>query len=713
MEDMAAWFAFFDYGTYTLVGSGEPERLIAVNISRNLLDFLGVKPELGRGFNEDEAKWHGPPAVILTHALWEKRFASDPHVIGRSIDLNDISTRIVGVLPASFDFGAVFTPGSRIDMLVPFPLSPETDRWGNTLAVLGRLKPNATVSQAQADFDVVNEQIRRAHPDRWSFGAKITPLQEYLTGRFRRGLLLLMGAVGMVLLVGCANLSNLMLSRAASRRKEVAIRSALGANRGRLARQMLTESLLLAIIGAVLGVGCAFAGIRLLSTLQGIDVPLLRTVRIDGAALLFAALATVGTGVLFGLIPALQVSGHHDADSLKDAGRGLIEGRRTAWVRRMLVISEVSMACVLLVCAGLLLRSFLRVLDVDLGFQPQRLASWRIDTGQKYSSPTQQDILYDRLARAVEALPGVQSAGITDALPLSRDRSWAAWARGTTYRTGQAPLAHPRLVDWRYLKTMRIPLIAGREFDARDTSNSENVIIVNQKMARTLWPGRNPVGQIAFVNGERRVVGVVGNVRHQALEEEGGLEVYLPITQSHDASVELVVRTSLPPRSVAKAIGARIRSIDPDLPTTEFHEVTELVERAVSPRRMIMILLGAFAIGALLLASIGIYGVVSYTVGRRTQEIGIRMALGASALTVRRQVITQTVTLVSTGVVTGIAAALVTARVMASLLYHLAPADPATLIGTVLLLLGVAVLAAWWPAVRASAVDPMSALRIE
>jgi putative ABC transport system permease protein len=713
MEDLAAWFAFFDYASYDLVGIGEPERLVGVDVAQNFLGFLGIQPELGRGFTNEEATWHGTPAVILTHGLWERRFGSDPHVIGRSITLNDKATRIVGVLPASFDFSTIFTPGSRADILVPFPLSQETDRWGNTLAILGRLKPNVSVREAQAEFDVLSEQMRRAHPDRWTFGAKLTPLQQYLTGRFRRSLIILLCAVGTVLLVGCINLSNLMLSRAASRRKEMAIRSALGAARARLIWQMLTESSVVAVLGAALGLGLAYAGIRALSAMQGFSIPLLRTVRMDSAALLFTMLVTLATGLLFGLAPALQTSGCSDADSLKDSGRGTLEGRHTAWTRHLLVIGEVALACVLLMGAGLLMRSFVRVLDVDLGFQPEHAASWRIDTGEKYAAPAQQDALLDRLIRAVEAVPGIESAGLTDALPLSRDRSWAVSARGANYPKGQVPLAHPRLVDWHYLRTMRIPLVAGRGFEAHDTATSDKVIVINEKMARRLWPGQNPIGQMARVIGECRVIGVVSNVRHQALEEEGGLEVYLPIPQFHNRSYELVVRTSLPTKTAAPAIRRALQSVEPNLPTAEYHELNELVERAVSPRRFMVILLSGFATAALLLASIGIYGVVSYTVGRRTQEIGIRMALGASPFTVRRQVMAQTVALVSGGIVAGVAGGLGVARMMMSMLYRLEPADPVTLSGTVLVLLAVAVVAAYVPALRASRVDPMSALRTE
>jgi predicted permease len=438
---------------------------------------------------------------------------------------------------------------------------------------------------------------------------------------------------------------------------------------------------------------------------------MLHTVKMDGTALLFTALTALATGILFGIVPALQTSGAKESAALKDMGRGLSEGRRTAWTRNVLVVSEVALACVLLTGAGLLVRSFLRVLDVDLGFKPERAAAWRIDAGQKYSTRAQQTAFYDRLVRSIEAVPGVESAGVTDALPLSRDRSWGAFVRGVAYPKGQTPLAHPRLVDWRYIRTMRIPLVAGRDFNDHDTAESEKVIVINEKMARRLWPNQNPLGQVAIVNGERRVVGVVGNVRHESLEQEGSLEVYLPITQAQINSVELVVRTRLAPKALAPQVRAALRAVEPSLPTVEYQELDELVDRAVSPRRFMVVLLGAFALAALLLASIGIYGVVSYTVTQRTPEIGIRMALGASAGQVQRHVMRQTITLVSSGILAGIASALLLTRLMASLLYRLDPADPLTFVATTLVLLIVAVSAGYVPALRASRVDPMSALR--
>jgi predicted permease len=560
---------------------------------------------------------------------------------------------------------------------------------------------------------VINDQIRRANPDRWTFGAILTGLQQHLTGRFRRGLLLLLAAVGAVLLIACTNLSNLLLARAASRRKEIAIRSALGASRWRLLRQMLTESLVLSSSGAAVGLALAWIATRSLASSQRVSIPLLRTVEIDGTALLFTALVALATALLFGIVPALQGSGSNDAESLKQTGRGLSEGGRTASTRGILVISEVALACVLLVGAGLLIRSFLRVLDVDLGFQPERAAAWRIDTAGRYDTDPQRVAFYDRLVRAVEAVPGVESAGITDALPLSRDRTWGIRARGVNYPKDQIPVAHPRLIDHRYLRTMRIPLGAGRYFTAADTATSPRVIIINQKLARLLWPGQDPIGQTVVDGGMPRVVGVVGNVRHQALEDEGGPELYIPITQDTSGSVELVVRARLAPEALAPAVRAALRAVDPALPTVEFHPLGELVNRAVSPRRFLMLLLAGFALAALLLASVGIYGVVSYTVAQRTQEIGIRMALGASPGQVQRHVMARTVALVSGGIFLGVAGALALARLAASLLYRLEPADPPTFLLTVSVLVTVAAIAGYLPALRASRVDPISALRSE
>ncbi len=710
-EELAAYFAFFDYGSYTMTGTGDPERLIGVGVSHNFLSFLGVQPALGRNFVPDEGKDDVPLAVILTHAFWQRRFTSDPKIIGRHLTLNNAPASVVGVLPPDFDFSAVFVPGTRVDMLVPFPLTQSTDRWGNTLAVIGRLKPGVSIQTAQAELEVIDEALQKAEPSRWSFGARSSGLREHLTGSFRSGLLLLLCAVAGVLLIACTNLSNLLLARGAGRRKDVAIRSALGASRARLIRQLLTESMILCGFGALLGTALAWVGVRTLANMETINMPLLRTVTIDGTALLFTAGIALLTGLLFGIVPALQASATHEAEALKSTGRSVSGNRHAAWTQNALVVSKVALACILLVGAGLLIRSFLHVLDVDLGFRTEHAMSWRVTTGPERNTPAQQAMFYDRLVRGVEAIPGVLSAGVTDALPLSRDRSWGIGARGVSYPREQGPLAHPRIIDWRYLKTMGISLRAGRDFSERDNGSTEKVIIVNEKAAKTLWPGRDPIGQIAFFNGERRVIGVVANVRHLALEQEGGLEAYIPVAETGSNTVDLVIRSTLSPAALIPGVRRAMHQTEPSLPTEEFQSLGDLVERSVSPRRFLTFLLGGFAAGALLLAVIGIYGVVSYSVTQRLQEIGIRMALGASPGQVQRKILTDTVSLVSLGLLIGVASALALTRLAASLLYQIEPTDPLTFGLTTLTLLLAAAAAGFIPAFRASRVDPMSVLR--
>jgi len=518
-----------------------------------------------------------------------------------------------------------------------------------------------------------------------------------------------------VLLIACANLSNLLLARAASRRKEIAVRTALGAGRWRLVRQMLTESTVLAGCGAALGLLLALAATRALSGLHAMNIPLLQAVRVDGAALLFTVLVALGTGLLFGIAPALQMSGSGVHDALKDSNRGSSEGRRGAWIRGALVVSEIALACVLLVGAGLLMRSFLRVLDVDLGFQPARVAIWTIETGQRYQKDEQQAAFYRELERGVEQVPGVESAGVTDCLPLGRNRTWGFRAKGETYGPGQTPLAYPRIIDAGYIKTMKIPLRAGRDFTDHDTAGSQRAVLINETLARIVWPGRDPVGQEALVtdNTPWRVVGVVGDVRHSSLEQAGSSEMYLPVSQIGSGSVELVVRTKLPPEAAAPGVRAALRKVDASLPTAEFRTLEDIVDRAVSPRRFVVMLLGGFALLALFLASLGIYGVVSYSVNQRTQEIGIRMALGASARHVQFRVLRETVGLALMGTLVGVVGSIGVARLLESLLFGVKPGDAVTFLAMTLVLTSVAALAGYLPARRASRIDPMSALRSE
>jgi putative ABC transport system permease protein len=711
--DLAAYFAFYGVGDNLLSGgNGEPERLSGVPVSENFFQVLGIQPQLGRLFNAEECKWHGPKAVLLSYGLWARRFGSDPGLVGRKLTINDEPVTVAGVLPATFDMAAVFAPGSHFDLYFPFPLSNETNRWGNTMAIIGRLKPGVAIGSAQAEIKILADQITRAHPERNDFEGKLTPLAEHVSGRIRPALLVLACAVGVVMLIVCANLSNLLLARTATRQKEIAIRTALGAGRRRLIRQMLTEGIALSCCGAVLGVILATAGTYFLAHIEALSIPLLGSVHTDVTALAFCLLAAVLTGVIFGLAPALQVPATALHDVLKDTARGSTAGKSRNWIRGGLVVAEIAFACVLLVSAGLLVRSFLRVLDVNLGFRPEQAFTIRVDPDASYSTQAKQNAYFDEVLRRVRAIPGVAAAGLTDALPLGRNRTWGAPAKGQVYPRGKFPVAFVRVVSDGYLKALGISLIDGRDLSERDAPSTEPVIVINQTLARTLWPGQNAIGQIMRACGERHVVGVVGDVRHLALEQASGMEMYLPIRQCNDwSSADLVVRSSTPPGELAAGVRAALRPIAPNLPGKDLRPLQQLVDKAVSPRRFVVLLLGGFAVFALLLASLGIYGVVSYGVNQRTQEIGIRMALGASASRLQAGIILQTLGLAAIGMLIGSIASRVLARALGGLLFGVTATDPLTFVAMPVILTLVAVAAGYFPARRASRIDPSMALR--
>ncbi|HET7217932.1 MAG TPA: ABC transporter permease [Vicinamibacterales bacterium] len=716
LSAIAGYFAFYGVGDNLLSGTGEPERLSGVPVSENFFDVLGVRPQLGRAFTAQEAVWKGPKVVMLGHGLWQRRFNSDPAIVGTALTLNDEPHTVVGVLPASFDFASIFAPGSHFDLYFPFPLSQETNRWGNTMAMIGRLQPGKTVEQAHAEIRTLAGQITAEHPERNGFQGNVKPLAEQVSGRIRLAVWVLAGAVAMVMLIVCANLSNLLLARTASRQREIAIRTALGAGRRRLLAQMLTEGIVLSCTGALLGVLLAIAGTRALARLDAVSIPLLRDVRTDMTALTFALVVALLTGIVFGLAPALQARGAALTNALKDATRGSTEGRRRTWVRHALVVSEVAFACVLLVGAGLLIRSLVRVLDVDMGFVAARAITIRVDPDRRYTTPEQRTAYFDEVLRRVKEIPGVESAGITDALPLGRNRTWGARVKGVTYERGRAPFAFPRIVSDGYFAAMGIPLIAGRDILPTDTAKTEPVLVVNETMARTLFPGQDPLGQ--YVLGpcakERRVVGVVGDVRHLALEQTSGNEMYMPLRQCNDQpSSDLVVRSAVAPAQLVNAIRAALRPLAANLPGNDFRTLQEIVDKSVSPRRFLVLLLGGFAVFALILASLGIYALISYSVSQRTQEIGIRMALGASTRNVQTQIIGQTLWLAAIGMALGAAASWFLVRSAGGLLFGVTPRDPGTFIGMVAVLTVVALVAGYLPARRASRVDPMVALRAE
>jgi putative ABC transport system permease protein len=716
LSAIAGFFAFYGIGDNLLSGTGEPERLSGVPVSDNFFDVLGVRPLFGRTFNAQECAWNGPKAVLLGHGLWQRRFAADPAIVGTTLTLNDKPHTVVGVLPASFDFGSVFAPGGHFDLYFPFPLSQETNRWGNTMAMIGRLKPGASAESARAEVRTLAGQITAEHPERNSLQGHVKPLAEQVSGRIRPAVWVLAGAVAMVILIVCANLSNLLLARTATRQKEIAIRTALGAGRRRLVVQMLTEGIVLSCSGALLGLLLAIGGTRGLARLDAVSIPLLRDVHVDPAALGFTLAIAVATGIVFGLAPAFQARGAALSGALKDSTRGSTEGRRRSWVRNALVVSEIAFACVLLVGAGLLIRSLIRVLDVDMGFEAARAVTIRVDPDSRYATREQRNAYYDEVLRRVKEIPGVERVAITDALPLGRNRTWGSPAKGVTYERGRFPSAFVRVVSDGYPAAMGIPIRAGRDIAASDTAASEPVIVINETMARTLWPGQDPVGK--YILGgcakERRVVGVVGDVRHLALEQVSGNEMYLPMRQCPDqSSADLVVRSALPPAHLSGAIRAALQPIAANLPGNDFRTLQQLVDKSLSPRRFLVLLLGGFAVFALILASLGIYALISYSVHQRTQEIGIRMALGASARDVQVRILVQTLTLAAIGITIGTAASLALVQGAGSLLFGVTPRDPGTFAAMLLVLTTVAMVAGYLPARRASRIDPMVALRAE
>ena len=712
---IAGFFAFYGVGDSKLGGNGEPERLSAVPVSQNFFPLLGVSPLLGRQFSADECKWNGPKAALLSYGLWQRRFGSDPAIPGKSIRLDDAEVTVAGVLPASFDFATVFAPGTHVDLFVPFPLTKETDRWGNTLAVIGRLKPGVGLARAQSEADILGARITAENPHQNGLDPKLTLLAQHVSGRLRPALYVLAGAVGVVMLIVCANLSNMLLARTAARQREMAIRTALGAGRRRLIRQLLTESTLLTGAGALLGLLIAVLATRALAHLDAFSIPLLSSVHVDGVALEFTLLAAMITGLVLGTAPALQAAAIPLTASLGQ--RGASESRGHNWIRGMLVVSEIAFACVLLVAAGLLIRSFVHVLDVEPGFRPENASSWRIDPSSQYKTQAQQNAYFDEVLRRVRALPQVQAAGITDVLPLGHNRSWGSAAKGQVYKDGDYPSSFVRIVSDGYLKAMGMVLKRGRDFSERDVvTGSKPVIMINEALANRLWPGQDPIGQyiVGDCGTQRQVVGVVGNVRHVALEQGSGSEMYLPIRQCQDwGSADLVVRSTLPPAVLASTIDAALRPMIPDLPKGGMRPLTELVDRAVSPRRFLVMLLGGFAGFALVLASLGIYAVISYSVARRTQEIGIRIALGASTAGVQGRIVLQTLGLAVIGLSFDAVVSSALAKGLSDLLFGVTSGDAVSFVATAGILLSVALLAGYLPARKASRIDPMIALRAD
>lgn len=715
-SDVAAYMAFYGVGDQTITSATDAIRVSGVPVTQNFFPVLGVHPLIGRNFTAEESAWNGPKAVLLGYSLWQRRYAADPTIVGKPIMLGGAPTTVIGVLPPSFDFGSIFAPGARIDVYTPFPLTPETNRWGNTIAVVARLKPGVTLASAAADLKVITPRIASENPNTNELIPLVTSLSDHVSGRARSGLLVLAFAVGVVMLIVCANLSNLLLARATTRQREMAIRAALGAGRRRLLRQMLTESVTLSVCGAIIGLAFAWIGTRSIARMDAVSLPLLGRVGLDAGAVLFATLLAIVAGLTFGLAPALQISEGGVHDALKSTGRSATVGKRGQWLRRSLVIAEVALACVLLVGSGLLIRSFLNVLDVDLGFRPERVVAVRVDPDQQRSFKSSKEFVayVDQVLALTRQIPGVTAATIADGLPLGSNRSWGATVGGEEYVKGRWQGAFIRVATDGFVPTMGMRIIAGRDIGPQDVESTERVVVINESAANALWPGRNALGKLLRVGGggDRRVVGIVGDVRHLTVEDAAGNEVYLPLRQEFDySSLTLIVRTGMEPTSLARTLRRTLTPVTPNLATNEVQTLDNIVDRAISPRRFFTLLLGGFSVFALALALLGIYGVISYTVTHRTQEIGLRIALGATARQVQGRVIVETVQLAAVGILLGSLGAWLASRVLSGFLFGVTTGDPLTYVAMVVVLSSVAVMSGYLPARRAARIDPIIALR--
>ena len=715
-SDVAAYFAFYGTGDSQLTMNGESERLNAIPVTENFFPLLGVQPQLGRLFTPEECKWNGPKSVLMSYGLWVTRFASDPNIVRRQLILDNRQVNVVGVLPASFDFGSVFAPGTRMDLYFPFSLGPETDRWGNTLSLVGRLKPGTTLPAAESEAVVLSNRIQAEVPNRNDLALHLTALKDHVSGKLRPALTVLAFAVGVVMLIVCANLSNLLLARSTTRQKEFAIRSALGAGRTRLIRQILTESILLACCGGLLGSLLAFGATAAVAHLTAFNIPMLNDVHLDLTALLCALLLAIITGIIFGVVPALQVPSITVNDALKDQNRGSTDSHRHAWLRGSLVVAEIAFACVLIVGTGLLLRSFLHVLEVDLGFQPARAAAMRIDPSKQMKTQEQANAYTNEVLRRVRDITAVEAAGLTDSLPLGRNRTWGAAAKGEIYKPEDYPSAFIHIVSGGYLRAMGIPLKAGRDFSQSDTATSEAVIMINESLAKRLWPGQNPLGKLILAGDKRdkHVVGIVSDIHHVNIEKATGPELYLPITQSGDyGSIDLVVRSRVESTKLSTTVRSALLAVDAGLPREQFRPLMQMVDRTVSPRRFVVLLLSGFAAFALILASLGIYAVISYSVSQRSREIGIRLALGAAPADLKRSILWQTLRLAAIGLVIGTLASRMLTQALSGMLFGVRPGDPITFAAMILVLVSVAAGAGYLPARRAARTDPMLALRAD
>jgi putative ABC transport system permease protein len=715
--------AQFEGGIRTLSGAGEPDRVDVGTISESFLSILGVQPlALGRNFSREEDKPGAARVAILSHSLWRQRYNGDQDVIGKTITLNDAIFTVVGVLPETFRFSTHF------DVCVPLALDPQQELTGESRSyqsTIARLKPGRTIEQARLELDALLQRYELTRPnEKWRLTdsrTRLVPLHEHLLGDTSRPLMVLLGAVALILLIACANVANLLLARAVTRQKELAIRTALGASRLRLVRQMLTESLLLAMGGGAAGLLLALWLTSVLGSLNSTasigEIAGVTAITIDLRVLGFTLLISLLTGLLFGLLPAIRLSRPDVNVALKEGGHALgLHGRR---LRSVLMVSEVALAIVLLVGAGLLIRSFVKLLDVDPGYRAENLLTARLQLPPRYNEKSRRVGFYQQTLQRLEALPGVEAVGATSHLPLTTyNLGGTVRVEGRVKPEGEPETAAPiASVNPDYFRAMGIGLRAGRVFTDLDGQDAPSVAVLSETLARELFPNDDPLGKRLFIAAagaeSTTVIGVVGDIRHQGLESQIDWAVYLSYRQTPRPGMALVLRTSGDPLNLATAARAAVREVDPALPVFQVMTMNERLSNSVAARRFNLLLLGSFAGLALLLAGVGVYGVISYLVTGRTHEIGIRMALGAQSGDVSRLFIKQGMTLVMVGVGLGLSGAFALTRVMTSLLFAVGAKDPLTFAAVAVLLSLIALLACYIPARRAAHVDPLIALRHE
>ena len=709
--------------SFNLTGVGEPERLDGRRVSANLFDVLGVPPLIGRTFVPDDDR-PGTHVVLLSYSLWQRRFGSDRSIIGRAVTLNGESYTVIGVMPRGMHLPGYGNWNDELWVPVAFTNEETTQRGSHFLDVIARIKPGITAKQAQAEMETIAARLAKEYPRyNTQIGATVTPLHEEIVGDIKPALLVLLGAVGFVLLIACANVANLLLARAAVREKEIALRIALGASRSRLTRQFLTESVLLALLGGGFGLLLALSGIRVLKTFIPATISQTQTINIDAKVVVFTALIALLTGIVFGLAPATHALHSNLNDSLKEGGRDSAGGSKGNRIRNLLVIGEVAVSFILLIGAGLLINSFLHLRNLDPGFSADHLLTMRVDLSElKYPDGERRSAFFDEVLRRIRALPGVQSAAAAGNLPLTYNGdSMSIAVEGIPDPPpAQWPDVIYRAIGPRYFATMGIPMVRGRDFTDQDRADSKKVVVISEKTAQHYWRGQDPIGKRlkpGVTTSDipwREVIGVVKDVRQNDFIAEPKMQMYFSHRQLKElAANSLVVRTSVEPMSIATSVRNAIWAVDKDQPVANIDTMDHIVSEAIARQRFSMLLLGMFAGLALVLAAVGIYGVMSYSVAQRRHEIGIRIALGAQRADVLRMTMKQGLKLVALGLLIGLASAFVLTRVMASLLFGISATDPATFASICVVLLGAAALANYIPALRATKVDPIVALQAQ